>query len=196
MPRKRAPGTRERILEAASRLFQEHGVQGVGLQQVIDECGCGKNLLYREFPSKDAVVVAYLRRCRHEWEAAIDQAIQLAENDPAERLVAVVRGVAAQVSAADYRGCPFLNTRAEFRDPQHPAHQVAVEHFEALRRQLHGLAEQAELRDPPAVAERLLLIVYGLYATGFVLGSEDTVPNAVALAEQTVRASGSTRSAP
>lgn len=188
MPRKPAPGTRDRILDTASRLFYEHGVQGVGLQQIIDECGCGKNLLYREFPSKDALVVAYLRRCRHEWEAAIDRAIQQTENDSPEQLVAVVRGVAAQVAAADYQGCPFLNTHAEFRDRQHPAHRVAVEHFEALRRQLHGLAKEAELRDPRAVAERLLLIVYGLYSTGYVLGSDDTAPNAIALAEQTVRA--------
>jgi hypothetical protein len=44
------------------------------------------------------------------------------------------------------------------------------------------------LPDPHGVAERILLIIYGLYATAAVLGAHDTAVNAVALAEETVRA--------
>ena len=188
MARQPAAGARDRILDAASRLFLEHGVHPVGLQQIIDECGCGKNLLYTHFASKDELVVAYLRRCRREWEAIIGQSIQQAGDDPADQLIAVVRAVGGQVCDPGYRGCPFLNTHAEFRDPGHPAHRVAVEHFEALRRQLADLAARAGLRDAPGVAERILLIVYGLYSTGAVLGGRDAVPSAIALAEQTIRA--------
>ena len=118
----------------------------------IDECGCGKNLLYTHFASKDEPIVAYLGRCR-EWEAIINRGIQEAGDDPG-----------------------------------HPAHQVSVGHFEALRRQLVGLAARAGLRDAPGVAERILLIVYSLYSTGAVLGRQDAVPSAIALAEQTIRA--------
>lgn len=188
MARKPAPGARDRILDTASRLFREQGVHPVGLQQIIDECGCGKNLLYRNFTSKDDLVVAYLRRCRQEWEGIIDRAIEQAGPDPASQLVAVVHAVAGQVRDADYHGCPFLSTHSEFRDPGHPAHHVSAEHFDALRRQLHAIAAQGELRDPHGVAERILLIIYGLYATAAVLGAHGTAPNAVALAEETVRA--------
>ena len=159
----------------------------VGLQQIIDECGCGKNLLYRHFASKDDLVVAYLRRCSAEWEGIIDRAVEPLGEDPAGQLVAVVRAVARQVRDPLYRGCPFLNTHAEFRDPDHPAHQVAACHFEILRQQLNRVAGQGGLRDH-GLADRILLIIYGLYATAAVLGTRDTVPNAVALAEETVRA--------
>ena len=187
MARQPAPGARDRILDVASRLFLEHGVHPVGLQQIIDECGCGKNLLYRQFASKDELVVAYLRRCRQEWETIIGEAIQRAGDDPARQLVGVVHAVAGQVCDPGYRGCPFLNTHAEFRDPAHPAHQVSTEHFDALREQLREIAGRAGLHDAHGVAERILLIVYGLYSTGAVLGGHDTVPNAIALAEQTIR---------
>ena len=65
---------------------------------------------------------------------------------------------------------------------------MSIEHFEALRRQLTDLAARAGLRDAPGVAERILLIVYGLYSAGAVLGGQDAVPSAIALAEQTIRA--------
>ena len=187
MARRAEPGARDRILDTASRLFREQGVHPVGLQQIVDECGCGKNLLYRNFASKDDLVVAYLRRCRTEWEGNIDRAIEQAGPDPGSQLVAVVRAVAGQVRDADYHGCPFLNTHSEFRDPGHPAHQVSAGHFDALRRQLHATAAQGGFQDPGAVAEQILLIIYGLYATAAVLGAHDTAPNAVALAEETVR---------
>ncbi len=103
MARQPAAGARDRILDVASRLFLEHGVHPVGLQQIIDECGCGKNLLYTHFASKDELVVAYLRRCRREWEAIIGQAIQQAGDSPAGQLVAVVRAVGGQVCDPGYR---------------------------------------------------------------------------------------------
>ena len=188
MARQPAPGARDRILDVASRLFMEHGVHPVGLQQIIDECGCGKNLLYRQFASKDELVVAYLRRCRREWEAIIGQAIQQAGGDPADQLLAVVRAVGGQVCDPGYRGCPFLNTHAEFRDPAHPAHRVSAEHFEALRRQLQELAGRARLHDAQGAAERILLIVYGLYSTGAVLDGREMAASAIALAEATIQA--------
>jgi AcrR family transcriptional regulator len=105
MARKPAPGTRDRILDSAARLFQEHGARGVGTQQIIDECGCGKKLLYGEFPSKDDLVVAYLERCQEEWSAIIDEATRPYADDPARQLVALVSAAARQAVAPDFRGC-------------------------------------------------------------------------------------------
>lgn len=48
--------------------------------------------------------------------------------------------------------------------------------------------EATQIRAIPRVAERILLIVYGLYATGAVLGPDDTASSVIALAEETVRA--------
>jgi AcrR family transcriptional regulator len=187
MARSPAPGTRDRILDTATRLFQEQGVRAVGLQQIIDECGCGKSLLYREFASKDALVVAYLEHAQAEWSEIIDEALRPHAGDPAAQLVALVQAVADQVAATDYAGCPFRTTHAHFPDPDHPAHRVAVRHVRDLRARLRRLARLARARNPEALGDRLLLIIDGLYVNGSMLGDRTAGATAVALAEELVR---------
>jgi AcrR family transcriptional regulator len=189
MARNPAPGTRDRILDSAARLFQEHGARAVGTQQIIDECGCGKKLLYGEFASKDDLVVAYLERCQREWTAVMDEATAPYADDPAGQLVALVGAAARQVAAPDFHGCPFRTTHAQFPDGAHPAHQVAVRHVKDLRARLHRLAKGARARDPRALADRLLLIIDGLYINGSMLGHRGAATAAVALADDLVRGS-------
>jgi AcrR family transcriptional regulator len=189
MPRTPAPGTRDRILDTAARLFQKHGARAVGMQQIVDECGCGKSLLYREFASKDQLVAAYLERCQREWTETMDEATRPHADDPAGQMVAIVRAVARQIAAADFRGCPFRISHAEFPDKDHPAHQVAVRHAKDLRARLRGLAEQARARDPRALADRVMLIIDGLYINGAMLGPNGAATAAVAFAQELVRGS-------
>jgi AcrR family transcriptional regulator len=189
MARKPAPGTRERILDSAARLFRENGARAVGTQQIIDECGCGKKLLYREFASKDELVVAYIERCQGEWTATMDEATRPYADDPARQLMALVRAVARQVAAPDYRGCPFRTTHAQFPDKEHPANQAAARHVTDLRARLRILAERANARDPRGLADRIMLIIDGLYINGGILGRTRAINEAVALSEGLVRAS-------
>jgi AcrR family transcriptional regulator len=187
MPRKPAEGARERLLETASRLFYEHGVRAVGMQQIIDECGCGKSVLYREFASKDDLVVAWLEHCRLDWACTLARVADEMPGDPAGQLVGIVRAVAENVSDPDYRGCALRNTYAEFPDRSHPAHQVSLDHVRAMRAELRRLAGQAGVDDPETLAARIMLILDGLYTNGVVLGGE-SAGTAVALAEEVVRA--------
>jgi AcrR family transcriptional regulator len=184
MARQPAPGTRDRILDVATRLFYEHGTHDVGLQRVIDECGCGKNLLYREFASKDDLVVAYLAARSLEWKALVERATRPFPADPTAQLVAIVRILAEDAAAPEFRGCPFLKASAEFPDPDHPAHRAAVAHYQALRAQLRELAEQARAVDPDALADRLMLIIQGLAADGVILPHQ--AATALAFAEDIV----------
>src|SRR5271163_5272939 len=52
---------RERILAGVDRLFYGQGIKSVGVDAIAAELGISKKTLYRHFPSKDDLVIAYLR---------------------------------------------------------------------------------------------------------------------------------------
>ncbi|MEU4827674.1 TetR/AcrR family transcriptional regulator [Actinomadura citrea] len=188
MARKPDEGARDRILDTASRLFARYGVHAVGLQQIIDECGCGKNLLYREFRSKDELVVAFLERCTQDWDAVVAEAARPDTADPGREIVALVAAVAERAAEDGFRGCPLRNAYAEFPDETHPAHQVIVAHFTAKQAHLHDLAKRAGARDPEALSDRINLIIDGLNSNGAVLGRNGALGAAVRFAQDTVDA--------
>src|SRR3954470_9103212 len=51
---------RARLLASASRLFYTEGLHSVGIDRVIADAGVTRATLYRHFPSKDDLLVAYL----------------------------------------------------------------------------------------------------------------------------------------
>ena len=53
---------KERILETADRLFYLQGIRAIGVDTIAAEIGISKRTLYNHFPSKDALISAYLER--------------------------------------------------------------------------------------------------------------------------------------
>ncbi|WP_158846059.1 TetR/AcrR family transcriptional regulator [Saccharothrix deserti] len=170
MARQPAPGTRDRILDTAARLFTEHGVRAVGMQRIVDECGCGKNLLYREFPGKDALVVAYLARFRAAWAEQVEQAIAPHAGNPAAQLVAITEVAAAQVNEVGYRGCAFRNCFTEF--PDHQVGRFAADHLADVRAQVAALTRQTGSPRPDVLADQIWLVIEGMYASAAHPGGE------------------------
>ncbi|MFD8810143.1 TetR/AcrR family transcriptional regulator [Streptomyces sp. NPDC059627] len=185
--RTRDPEVRERILDVASRLFDSHGVRAVGMQQITDELGCGKAMLYREFPTKDDLVVAYLERYIHAWDRVRESVAERQPDDPAGQLVAIISFTAEQAMAPGYRGCPVRNIHAEFPDEGHPAHRVSVAYYDRVHGDLIDLAEQTGAADPRRLADRLMLIMDGLNAGGAARGRAGAAPAGVAFAEEATR---------
>ena len=68
------PSARERILDTAYELFSRHGTRAVGVDRIIAECGIAKMTLYRNFPSKDDLILAFLERREELWTRAWLQA--------------------------------------------------------------------------------------------------------------------------
>lgn len=163
MARTTAPGTRERVLDTVTPLFYENGVQAVGMQQIIDEAGCGKNLLYREFPSKADLVAAYLARTRQTMDQQTAEAIQGTGEDAATQLVSLIQAVADGVRVPHYRGCPFRNYLVEISDHTDAAGRIATAYLRDSRAQIDALVGRLEVAHPDVLTERIWLIVEGLH---------------------------------
>jgi AcrR family transcriptional regulator len=58
----RSKRTVERILDAATRIFHEHGYSGATTNDIADEADVSIGSLYQYFPNKDAVLVALTQR--------------------------------------------------------------------------------------------------------------------------------------
>ena len=58
---------RERILETAYELFSRHGTRAVGVDRIVAEAGTAKMTLYRNFASKDELIVAFLAAREERW---------------------------------------------------------------------------------------------------------------------------------
>ncbi|MEM8924065.1 MAG: TetR family transcriptional regulator [Actinomycetota bacterium] len=167
-----ARGARARILDAAAGLFYERGFGAVGIDRIIAEAGVAKASLYAHFASKDDLVVAYLERSNAAFWGWIDGAVD-ADADPADVLIGIFEVVEQQATSPDCLGCTFQVTAAEFPDPAHPAHVVAMAHKQAALDWFERLAREAGLRDPEALAAHLLVVMDGAWAATRMFGPDN-----------------------
>lgn len=159
MPRTADPGTRDRILAAVVPLFYRYGVRAVGMNQIIAAAGCGKNVLYRHFPTKTDLVAAYLDRTRADRERAARDAESAAGDDPRARLLALVGEVAGQVRDPGFRGCAMRHHLIEFPDADDAPDEIARSYLTDSRARIEALAAS------PGAADRIWLLIDGLYAS-------------------------------
>lgn len=153
---------RERILDTASELFYAHGIHAVGVDRLIAESGVAKATLYKHFPSKDDVVVAYLQGMDDDWRGHLRSAALSAGEDPREQLFGIFVGL--EKAAREGRlGCAFINAVAEY-GPGTTVHAVAADHKHAVRAWVRGLAAAAGATDPDTLAFQLTLLIDGTLA--------------------------------
>ena len=63
--------TREKILAAARRAFESHGLEGLSLRDVAAKVGITPMAIYRHFENKDALVDALVMDALDEWSALV-----------------------------------------------------------------------------------------------------------------------------
>jgi AcrR family transcriptional regulator len=178
---------RERILDAAGHLFYEQGFRAVGIDTIIAEAGVAKMTLYAHFPSKDDLIVAYLERADAEGWQWMEDATSGHET-PRKKLIAIFDALGEKVNSDACLGCPVQATAAEFPDPDHPCHKVAVTNKEKVRTHLHDLAKEAGLRDPDGLADQLMLLMDGAYASSRMYGPGNPARHVAAAARALIEA--------
>ena len=154
-------GARGRILEAAYDLFARRGVRDVGVDEVIANAGVAKATLYRHFPSKDALVLAFLDRRETLWTRGIVEAGARSRGTTAEeRLLAIFDVFDEWFRSEEFEACSFINVMLEV-GAGHPAGKASIGYLENIRGVVRGLAEEAGLREPEDFARSWHILMKG-----------------------------------
>ena len=155
------PAARERLLEAAARLFQENGIQATGVDAIIETAGVAKATFYRHFPSKDDLIVAWLRDPRARWFERVRARAQASGPAPRDEILLFFEATAEWLEAEGYRGCAYLNTPVEISDPDHPARLVIRESLDEIAAYLRDRLTAAGFRDVEILATQLQSLLAG-----------------------------------
>lgn len=160
---------RDRLVGTATALFYGHGIHAVGIDRIIAEAGVAKATFYHHFPTKDALVAAYLTdQSRLQREAMAG----LADLAPRDALLAFFDAVADSTRDPVFRGCQFVNAAAEFPDPGHPVRRVVAEHRAWLRGVLRDWLVADGCDDPDVVADLLVVVRDGIVVGGDLDGTD------------------------
>src|ERR1700761_1960695 len=154
------PQMKDRILETADRLFYLQGIRAIGVDTIAAEIGISKRTLYNHFPSKDALIAAYLERRFVTPRPS--------EKPPAEQILGTFDALERRFSAKDFRGCPFVNAVAELGAEDQSVRKIAIEFKESRRVWFRDLLVQLGVKEPDALATQLAVLVDGCIAQDLV----------------------------
>jgi len=168
---------KDKLFQTAARLFYQHGYRAIGVDTIAAESGIGKMTLYRHYPSKDDLIVAFLRQSNEDFWDYFEKSAQDAPT-AREKLIAFFQALQAYVVSPACYGCPFLNVATEYPETDYAGHQVALEHKQAVRARFNQLAQQAGVRQPKALANALFLLMDGAYMAARMFGSAPGSPAA------------------
>jgi AcrR family transcriptional regulator len=160
MTARRKPDARERLLDAADRLFYRCGLHASGIDTVIAEAGVAKMTLYSHFKSKDELIAAYLRRRGERTRAWLATRTEhhAASGD---WLAAFFAALKEWFASDEFRGCAFINASAELPQPGHPGRAAIAEHEHAMGAFVTDVLRKAGVPDPTAAVPAILLLVNG-----------------------------------
>ena len=161
----RRSDTRERILWTAQDLFYRHGIRATGVDAIIAGASVTKVTFYRRFPSKDALVLAYIDYRHGLWMPWFADALirardaQTPEARESAPLAPVAQALREWFAEPTFRGCGFINLIAEFGDAFPEALAKCVAHKEETQAAIESLV--ALTPDARAMAEAAAIAMDG-----------------------------------
>ncbi len=149
---------RERILLTAHELFYRDGIRATGIDRVIAESGVTKVTFYRQFPSKNGLIRAYLEYRHERWLSWFIEALQ--RHGSARRntgLNALVPTLAEWLRDDSYRGCAFINSVGELGSTLPEITEIARRHKQEITDVIASLLPPSRQRRQNAQAAALAM---------------------------------------
>ena len=148
---------RDRVLATASVLFYTVGIRAVGIDRIIAEAGVAKATFYHHFPTKDALVCAYLTDL-HDRSASAFAALA-SSVEPVDAVLALFDALGEFTCGPGFRGCAFVNAAVEYPDPASPVRAVVAGHRRWYADAVRDVLVAAEHPSPDETARMVALVL-------------------------------------
>lgn len=187
MPRAAEP-TRQRILDAAYKLFRSRGYSRVSMDEIAAATTVTKRTLYYHFTSKDSLLAVVLE---HQHRLAL-AAFRTFGDSLAGSPEAIIDGLFDQLAVwADrprWAGSGFTRLVIELADlPGHPARTIARRHKALLEQHLVAIFAKAGVRSPRETAREVWLLSEGAISLILVHGDRGYAAAAAKAAKRLIR---------
>jgi AcrR family transcriptional regulator len=152
--------TRAAIIEAATLVLYERGLDGVGVAELCTRLGVSKETLYRHFGTKDGLVRAVLEARSERLTGWLTEAAATAGDAPADQLAAVFDALRKWYQRPAFRGCGMVNAATQHHDDE-DVRALTARHLDGYLDLLTGIATRAGAADPAVLGRQLLMLVEG-----------------------------------
>ncbi|CVI21627.1 TetR/AcrR family transcriptional regulator [Agrobacterium tumefaciens] len=182
--RAQAEENRETVINVASRLFREHGFDGIGLKDLMKGAGLTQGGFYKQFASKDDLAAQASRRAMESatrrWsEAAADS------SDPLEAVMAFYLSKDHRGEKAE--GCPLValgsDATRQSEEVRRPFEDGIRAHFEVL----NELLDDTRSSNPSGKAMAILSLMVGAVTLSRIMEDENTSQGILDAAAEEIR---------
>ena len=180
MEQKMKPKPRERILQVAADLFYRQGYTQTGINQIIAEADIAIGSLYKHFPSKSDLLVAYLEMKENEWLEDFEKFCKGTDN-PKELIIKYVDFRIEHQQNTAFCGCPFIKIMSQLDTTDDKVQQIVEAHKSKQKALLYSFFKQIPdigSWDKKQLSENFFVLVEGAIVTTTILRNTQALESA------------------
>lgn len=171
-----AKPTRDRILDAANRLFYAEGIGRVSVDAIAEKAGVTKRTLYYHFRSKDDLIAGYLESRDQPNLALFAQWFEEGGETLADKVEAMFVKLGEAARSPRWKGCGFLRTAAELANkPGHPAVKIGAAHKKKFEAWLADALAEQRGDDAAMMARQIALLMEGAFSAMLIHRDPDYI---------------------
>ncbi|MFJ4467357.1 TetR/AcrR family transcriptional regulator [Streptomyces sp. NPDC089424] len=176
-------GARERILRTAVQLFAREGIHATGIAKLTEVAHVSTRTFYQHFPSKEALVSAYVQRIESDSDGPVGVEAILERSDLSARERLLELFADSPPIEEIVRGCPLHNTAVETAGTMPEAAALVERHKRQFTARLVKTAAEAGARDPETLGRQLAVLFEGARALSTSINDSQPYQDVRALAE-------------
>lgn len=150
-----------RIIGSATSLFEAKGINACPVDMIINDSGVARATMYRHFPSKDSLVIAFLRSKADAFYDWLNSGLGSQKGKPIDKLIYLCSLLQEWISTPNFKGLPFHIGTIEFPETDHPVNQFSTTLAKELQEYFTTFAQEAGAPDPVGLSQQIIMLFEG-----------------------------------